>query len=262
MFGVVIGKCYASVAPFWLREGAYAYYEVYGRLEYLNGSTVFSTGGTYGWKCLGVTGQTAVLEVTFNFTVREPAHFEIKAQFEIDIDVETREAFSYGESLGVLPYWIPTDVNKSDVIDSYMSLGNRTLSGTVGGVRPDIETPYKTFSGDESWAVYNQNEADETFVNFHEKDSGIMVVCHDPDNVWREKMGIIDELGPSHDKYKYGFLNLKDANVEFMPEPTSLLTLLQPYILATTIVAAAIASIYYFKIRKKKLTRLAETTLN
>ena len=255
MFNIGANECYASVAPFWLREGAYACYEFSSCFECLNGSEFYARGSYY-WKCLGITGKTAVLEVTFNFTGREPA------QFEINIDVETREAFSNGESLGIVPYLIPTDVNKTDVIDDYMSMGNCTYPATVGGVSPNIETPYKTFSGDELWAVHNQYEQDQCFVHFHEKDSGLIVICYELDNVWRQKMGIIHDFGTGDPKYDLGFLYLKDANIEFMPEPTSPLTLLQPYILIAAIATAATILIYYFKIRKGKLPSPTKTTRN
>lgn len=258
MFSIVANECYASVAPFWLWEGAYAYYEFeVMTFTFWNHTSLWNAKGTYGWKCLGVTGKTATLQITVNITGGkfEPDFGEFRAEpyafagkFEINIDMETREAFIDNEPLGVLPYWIPTDVNKTDVINSLVSLGNRTLLGRVGSVRPDIETSYKTFSGDELLAVANQYEPDKAFFFLYEKDSGLMVISSFLDNIWREKIGIFQEAGS---ELPYGFLHLKDANIEFRPEPTSPLSLLLPYIITATAITSATIFIYFIKIRKK-----------
>lgn len=258
----------ASVAPFWLREGAYTYYEIKFPkvpLHFWNGTAVWGNA-TYGWECLGVTGDTAILEIIVNITGRKLDPNEYKttpynftAKYVIDIDMETREAFFGDEYLGFMPYWIPADIErlpyideerlpdwapKKDwkVIENFTSFDNLTTYGLVGGAWSNFETPYKTFKGDETLTILGAFDPLTGFSFTYEKDSGLWIGMGLMDNFWRKVIGVINK---SFDGL------LRDTNIDFRPEPSSPITSLLPYIITATAITASITSIYFIKIRKK-----------
>lgn len=266
MFSLPFIKCSASAAPFWLREGVYACYEFeFNPMDFGNGTLIWYANGTYGWECLGVSGDTAIFEITVNITGRKlgPEYkktpYNFTAKYVINIDIETREAFFGDEYLGILPYWIPADVEKLPyideerlpdwmwkkewkVIENFTSFDNLTTYGLVGNVSREIETPYKTFKGDELLAIVGAFDPLTGFTYIYEKDSGLWITMGLMDNFWRKVIGA---------QNKSFNLLLRDTNVHFSPEPTSPITFLLPYIISATAITAATAYIYFTKIRKK-----------
>jgi hypothetical protein len=259
---------FAYASPFWLREGTYAYYYVdFNPLHFENDTLIWRGNGTYGWKCLGVTGNVAVLEVLVNITGRridpdmeKTVPYASITNYTISINVETREA-SYGdEYLGFLPYWVPAAIEElpymdedqlpdwipKDIqwrfIENFASYDNVTTYGIVAG-GCEIETPYKTFKGDQVISIVGAFGPTQGFDYRYEKDSGLLIETGmGSENFLRKVI-----------KTKKAFDNLLllDTNIHSLPEPTSPLNVLLPYIITATTLSATTTSIYLLKIRKK-----------
>jgi hypothetical protein len=267
LLSLFAADCFAFPKPFWLKEGAYAYYYFDFSnypLTFSNGTLIWKGNGTYGWKCVGITGNTAILEILCTITGKQQnpnetntTLYDFAANYTISINVETREAFSGNESLGFLPYWIPADVNNLPympedelpewipklqwrVIENFTSYGDVTTYGLVGGVGTTIETPYKTFAGDKLWSILGAFNSTHGFVCIYEKDSGLWI-AKGTDNFWPKIMKLSNNIDPV----------LRDTNIFSLPEPASPLNILLPYITTTTALLTATASIYFIKIRKK-----------
>jgi hypothetical protein len=271
---------FAYTAPFWLREGAYAYYHIESTvIVFDNGTSIWYANGTYGWKCVGVTGNNAILEMLFNLTGRKLNPNQTKTTpytsveiHTISINVETREA-SYGdEYLGFLQYWVPTDIENLPYMDedqlpdwvpknlqwryieNFASYENVTTYGLVGGSPThDVETSYKTYKGDQAFSIFGDfGETSGGFSMLYERDSGLALYEKAfRDNFLRK---VIKTKGPI-----MNFL-LEDTNIYSLPEPTSPLNMLLPYIITTTALTATATSIYLIKIRKKPQPKKTETS--
>jgi len=266
MLSFIFSGYTVDAAPFWLKEGAYAYYELETRHITLRNTTlIFNANGTYGWKCLGVVGYAATLEVTINVSgsifmgVDEQGTYTwgewwVEEKYDVNINVETREAYIDDEPIGILPYWMPTDAEMLESIANFTSYDNYTLSAVVYGVTPSVETPYKTFEGDELWHVATDTIPQEgasigNFL-FYEKESGLLISGLFVDNIWFQKTmakAIIGSEGKTEP------FNLKETNVWFTPESPSLFELLLPYIITGVVAVAVVgmALVYATKIRKK-----------
>jgi len=278
LFNVLAARCSHSraPAPFWLKEGAYAYYYFnFTVISFVNGTAVWNGNSTYGWVCVGLTVNTAMFEVSVNITGKRqgsfepiPAPYAFEGKYTVSIDIETREAACGDTYLGFLPYWMTTDVqnlpyiNESrlpnwvpklgwQVIENFSSCENLTAYGLVGGVNATWKTPYKDFKGDELrsvLAVYNSTLA---FPYVYEKDSGLWI-SEGTDNFWQQILETRNLIDPV----------LLDTNIHSLPEQPSLLTILLPYIVAIVIIVAAAATIYFVKIRKnKQATHKPKTSL-
>lgn len=265
MFSFVFNGYVVDAAPFWLKEGAYAYYELDTRFVRLQNETlIWYASGIYGWKCLRVVGEAATLEVMINvsgsvrISVDEQGiptwgEWRVEEKYDVNVNVETRKAYIDDKYIGILSYWIPTDVEKLEPIANFTSYGNQTLSAVVYGVGFSIETPYKTFEGDELWNVCTETiplvGAQIFGYFFYEKESGLLISGEFIDNVWFEKNMVANIIGPEEGNP----FNLKETNIQFRPESPSLFGLFLPYILVAVAVIAAvgITLIYATKIRKK-----------
>jgi len=180
----------------------------------------------------------------------------------INIDVETREAYYDDEYLGFLQFWVPADIESLPYMDpnqlpdwvpkntqwryieNFASYENVTTYGLVGGSpKFDVETPYKTFQGDQAFSVFGAFSETLGFSILYERDSGLKIYHSAArDNFLRK----VIEVG--------GYISeclLEDTNIFFLPEPDSPLLILLPYITTTTALLTATASIYFIKIRKK-----------
>jgi hypothetical protein len=261
-------NCFAFPAPFWLREGAYAYYHIDSNpIVFENGTSIWRGNGTYGWKCVGMTGNSAILEVSVNITGRalypnqtKTAPYASAETHMISIDVETREAFCGDEYLGFLPYWIPANIQElpfmskdelpdwvpKDIewryIENFASYENVTTYGLLGN-GSDVETPYKTFKGDQVMSILGAFSSVHGFSYLYEKDSGLFIkTAMASDNFLRKVINVKN--------YIDNFL-LEDTNIFSLPQPASPLNILLPYIIIATTLMATTASIYFIKIRKK-----------
>jgi len=265
----ILNGCVVDAAPFWLKEGAYAYYEVSADITYYENIThvsqVWGASGTYGWKCLEVAGDSAMLEVTINVSgtvlasVDEQGiptwrEWQVEEKINLSINVENRKAYINGEPVGILPYWMPTDVEEGEPITNFTTYGNHTLSAVVYGGGYPVETPYKTFEGHELRNVLTEGislpgASIHNFL-FYEKESGILISGRFVDNIWIRKAMAKNIWGPGEGAQPF---NLKETNIWFTPESPPLLEILSPYIItaAAVIAAIGITLVYATKIRKK-----------
>lgn len=258
-----------DAAPFWLKEGAYAHYEFNGSITLRNITTVWHPSGIYCWECVEVAGYTATLEVTINVSglvlmgvddKGKPkwGEWRVQEKFDVNINVETCEAYIGNESVGILPYWMSTDVEEGEPISNFTSYDNLTLSAVIYGVMFSVETPYRVFEGDELWNVATESI---TLVGaqihgnlYYEKESGLLISGRFVDNIWFQRAMARTIWGPGNGAQPF---NLKETNIQFRPEPPSLVGLVLPYIVTglAAIAAVGIILVYAIKIRKKNLKR-------
>lgn len=270
VLGFALSGCVVDAVPFWLREGTYAQYEFHTRyITWRNDTLTHNGNGIYGWRCTGIIGYTATLEVMINISGLELVSVDDRGKptwrertfeetYEVDVDVETHETCMGGECIGIIPYWMSTDVEEGEPISNFTSYGNLTLSAVVYGVAPSVETPYETFKGDELWLVGTETiqlgDASQTHSAFYyEKESGLLTKGSFVDNIWYENVGVRSFV-PAEGGDALGGLvfELKDTNIQFRPEPPSLLGFLLPYILIAAITIVGISLVYIVRIKRKR----------
>jgi len=248
-------------APFWLKPGTYAYYDVETFFFYFKNGTAFdSAKGIYGWRCLSVGGNSASLEVIFQVNLTDswdsvpikPGTIEYKRTFVLTVNMETRESYADGVFMGFVPFWIETNVQMlQNITMSYAY--NRTLKGTVYGAVPQvrIQTPYRNFTGDEIWNVATESVNLEGGMRYHgmyffEKDSGILIAG----SFWGD---LFDKLEIDMYAWKRQWpFELLDTNIEFRePAGTSPFQTLFLYAAGVTAALAITTLIYLIKMRRK-----------
>jgi len=256
---LALGRSSVVAAPFWLKSGAYAYYDVETRIfHFKNGTSFYSAKGIYGWRCLSVSGSNSSLEVVFQVNLTEispPQRVEFKRTFILTVNLETRESYSGGVFVGFVPFWIDITVQKGENITMSRAY-NQTLKGKVYGAVSQfrIQTPYRNFTGDEIWNVATESVPLEWGGNyighyFFEKDSGLLIAGSFRGDLL-EKLEI--------EKYAYPertwAFELLDTNIEFREPGTQGTSPFQTLFLyaAAVIATLAITTIIYLKIRKHR----------
>lgn len=269
LFGLAFSNHVVDAAPFWLRQGVYAYYRFGARRLILlqNDTIINDANGTYGWSCVRITGNTATLEVTINVSGRELIgsteyeEWKLEDTYEVDVNVETREAYLDDGHISILSYWMPTNVELGDPIANFSSYGNITLSVPfVASVLPAVDTPYRNFTGDELWFLLTEtfsyggkSQVQQAF--FYEKESGLMTKGEFVDPIWHEKVKVKTLHSPDANRQTIGgwAFELSQTNIEFTQPPPSLFSLVWPYLLiATAIIAVSVTLAYILIMARRK----------
>jgi hypothetical protein len=96
--------------PFWLKEGKYASYGIYTPVVFfLNGTGVRVEGDsdglvTYSWRCSGLNGTIAQIEINLSFTNNNGTGFNFKKN--VSINAYTRQVyFLDGTLIGQTLFW-------------------------------------------------------------------------------------------------------------------------------------------------------------